>query len=61
MKEYFLDKANIFRWQNVRDVFVTTDKVVNFIREYLGQDYKFEDQEVFIVNENTILNFEMQP
>jgi UDP-N-acetylmuramoylalanine--D-glutamate ligase len=58
MKEYFLDKANIFRWQNVQDVFVTTDKVANSIREYLGQDYKFEGQEVSIVSENTILNFE---
>jgi UDP-N-acetylmuramoylalanine--D-glutamate ligase len=58
MKDYFLDKANIFRWQNVQDVFVTTDEVVNSIREYMGQDYNFENQEVSIVSEDTILNFE---
>lgn len=34
MREYFADKANIFLYQNKEDVFVTTDKVAQNIREY---------------------------
>ncbi len=36
MQEYFLDKANIFLYQNKNDVFVTTNMVQKDIEKYLG-------------------------
>lgn len=37
MKDYFLDKANIFMYQKEGDIFVTTNIVKTEIEKYLGQ------------------------
>lgn len=36
MQEYFLDKANIFRYQNSEDVFVLTDQIKSDIKKYMS-------------------------
>ena len=49
MKEYFLDKANIFLYQKEDDVFVTTNKVLENIKKYLGNNNGLTSQNVELV------------
>ena len=35
MQDYFMDKANIFLYQNLDDIFITTDKIESDIKKYL--------------------------
>lgn len=35
MQEYFLDKANIFRYQNSKDVFVLTEQIEDDVKKYI--------------------------
>lgn len=41
LEEYFEDKASIFKYQTANDFFVTTDKVVENIKNYKGQAVMF--------------------
>jgi UDP-N-acetylmuramoylalanine--D-glutamate ligase len=50
MKEYFLDKVNIFLYQRESDIFVTTNAVGAEIEKYLGQEYKFNSQHIELVS-----------
>jgi UDP-N-acetylmuramoylalanine--D-glutamate ligase len=55
MREYFLDKANIFLNQKEGDHFFSTKEVESNIKSYLGEDYrqkyKLENEEHFVENQ----------
>ena len=46
MQDYFIDKANIFLYQNLNDIFVTTDKIEEYMKKYLEESeyLKFENR-----------------
>lgn len=44
MKDYFLDKANIFLYQTNSDLLVTTENVSNQIKTYLGPNFAYTGQ-----------------
>ncbi len=50
MKDYFLDKANIFLYQTESDIFVTTNAVEAEIEKYFGEDYKLNSQNIELVS-----------
>lgn len=52
LKKYFADKANIFRYQNESDVFITTPKVFDKIKDYTHESGNTLGQEVVLVDES---------
>lgn len=52
MMEYFMDKANIFKYQNVADVFVTTEHVESDMKKYMP-DFKFQSN-VMVVRDQDL-------